>query len=356
MQLNLIIPDKLVKSIKKYDQIMIQSSITHSLQAPITWSKTTIKALPPKVDYTALIPFIREQGGYGCGMYSGAACWDIQNESFCPYSPNLSVNRQLWGWSRELRKEAIPGIGVNYQSLTDYLINFGNPTEGTELTNSDAVQWPTDEGSYEAPNYRLSSPNTPVKVDINEFKTWLTKGPLRVSIWGNHFVALIGYDDNTQRFKFVNSWGDQWGENGYGYVSYSNLNKEIQSGEYLNIIPPKSIPSAKIRFSHTYRQSVYLWIGIENRPSAKRIWPNGQIQDISKNLTLTVTLPRGFVWPPGPGNRLCLDVYDCGVPYESGGELHEFTATFCGQTFPCAQLAKSPIHITPYQVSRIYIP
>ena len=68
MQPNLIIPDKLVKSIKKYDQIMIQSSITHSLQAPITWSKTTIKALPPKVDYTALIPFIREQGGYGCGM------------------------------------------------------------------------------------------------------------------------------------------------------------------------------------------------------------------------------------------------------------------------------------------------
>src|SRR5205823_6491258 len=36
-----------------------------------------------------------------------------------------------------------------------------------------------------------------------------------------HAVTVVGYDDNTQRFKFVNSWGIDWGEDGYGYLTYA---------------------------------------------------------------------------------------------------------------------------------------
>ena len=35
-----------------------------------------------------------------------------------------------------------------------------------------------------------------------------------------HAITIVGYDDTLQRFKFVNSWGTGWGENGYGYVTY----------------------------------------------------------------------------------------------------------------------------------------
>jgi hypothetical protein len=353
---DLVSSNKRLEFNSQFEQELIRTAMEQSFQTPLTWTKSSVKALPSKVDYTPFIPFVRHQGGYGCGMYSQCACWDIQNEMNCAYSPNLSVNRLIWAWNREIHKETIPGIGVEYTTLDEYLLNFGVPTEGTELTNSNAVQWPTAIGNSEAPNYRMASLTTPVKVDLNEFKTQLTYGPLRIGIWGNHFVALIGYDDAKGRFKFINSWGDQWGEQGYGYVEYSKLNQEVQSGNYYNFKMPLSIPSAIIRFNHTYRQSVYLWLGVEGRTTPIRIWPNGQNEDQSKNLTLKVALPLGFIWSPQSGNRVYLDVYDSGGPFESGGDLLQFTAAFCGQTVTCTQLAKGPVHFNPYQVTRFYIP
>lgn len=38
---------------------------------------------------------------------------------------------------------------------------------------------------------------------------------------GGHAMALIGYDDSKNAFLLINSWSEQWGENGYGWISYS---------------------------------------------------------------------------------------------------------------------------------------
>lgn len=40
---------------------------------------------------------------------------------------------------------------------------------------------------------------------------------------GGHAVVVIGYNDATQRFKFRNSWGTGWGNNGYGTLPYAYL-------------------------------------------------------------------------------------------------------------------------------------
>jgi len=43
---------------------------------------------------------------------------------------------------------------------------------------------------------------------------------------GGHAICLVGYDDNkvtadgTGAFRFVNSWGEDWGHAGYGWISY----------------------------------------------------------------------------------------------------------------------------------------
>lgn len=41
------------------------------------------------------------------------------------------------------------------------------------------------------------------------------------SITGIHAILICGYDDSKQRFKFQNSWGSNWGDNGHGYLPYS---------------------------------------------------------------------------------------------------------------------------------------
>jgi C1A family cysteine protease len=36
----------------------------------------------------------------------------------------------------------------------------------------------------------------------------------------NHAVLAVGYDDKTELLKFQNSWGERWGQGGYGYLPY----------------------------------------------------------------------------------------------------------------------------------------
>ncbi|MBU45224.1 MAG: hypothetical protein CMN76_18575 [Spirochaetaceae bacterium] len=45
--------------------------------------------------------------------------------------------------------------------------------------------------------------------------------------YGGHAMTLVGYDDNKRSpngdvgaFKLINSWGTQWGDRGYGWISY----------------------------------------------------------------------------------------------------------------------------------------
>jgi GNAT superfamily N-acetyltransferase len=55
----------------------------------------------------------------------------------------------------------------------------------------------------------------------------------------NHCVAAIGYDDNKRLIKFVNSWGMNWGDKGFGYLPYEYFSAYFQDAWLLN---PPSIP------------------------------------------------------------------------------------------------------------------
>jgi cathepsin L len=40
----------------------------------------------------------------------------------------------------------------------------------------------------------------------------------------NHMMVLIGWDDEKQAWLIKNSWGEAWGEKGYGWVAYGSNN------------------------------------------------------------------------------------------------------------------------------------
>lgn len=41
---------------------------------------------------------------------------------------------------------------------------------------------------------------------------------------GAHAVCIIGWNDKTQKWKIVNSWGEKWGHGGIGEIAYNYLN------------------------------------------------------------------------------------------------------------------------------------
>lgn len=60
---------------------------------------------------------------------------------------------------------------------------------------------------------------------------------------GGHAVLLVGYDDEAQAFICKNSWGRNWGENGYFRIHYNMVNKGgvdfgIASYAYTGAIDP----------------------------------------------------------------------------------------------------------------------
>lgn len=44
-----------------------------------------------------------------------------------------------------------------------------------------------------------------------------------------HSVLVVGFDDVRQCFKFQNSYGKEWGDNGFGYFSFNYLNSIINA-------------------------------------------------------------------------------------------------------------------------------
>lgn len=47
---------------------------------------------------------------------------------------------------------------------------------------------------------------------------------------GGHAVLIVGYDDDSQCFIVKNSWGSNWGENGFFRIAYSQVDGVVEFG------------------------------------------------------------------------------------------------------------------------------
>ncbi|MEQ9487606.1 MAG: C1 family peptidase [Alphaproteobacteria bacterium] len=59
-----------------------------------------------------------------------------------------------------------------------------------------------------------------------------------------HAVVLAGYDEERQAFKFFNSWGADWADGGFGWISYEALMSNIDSAFVIDV-PETKIPVAE---------------------------------------------------------------------------------------------------------------
>ncbi len=59
---------------------------------------------------------------------------------------------------------------------------------------------------------------------------------------GGHAFTLVGYDDATQTFKFINSWNTSWGDQGYGRMTYDTFAARVWEGHIMHLPGDPDIP------------------------------------------------------------------------------------------------------------------
>ena len=68
------------------------------------------------------------------------------------------------------------------------------------------------------PNIRMPTPE-----DIDLWLELFADSPDKRKGW--HAVAVCGYDDGEKKFEFKNSWGSNWGDQGFGLLPYEYVNR-----------------------------------------------------------------------------------------------------------------------------------
>jgi C1A family cysteine protease len=51
-------------------------------------------------------------------------------------------------------------------------------------------------------------------------------------VLGGHAITLIGYDNNQKVYEFLNSWGEQWGDDGFGWLPQAMVESNNYSDDF----------------------------------------------------------------------------------------------------------------------------
>ena len=211
---------------------------------------TTLETLPSQVDYSAEIKRVPDSGPEGSVVgLTLATVLETRIARQSKKEVQISA-RHIYYMARQIGKMDIKA---------DFGANLADGIKG--LTDVGAVEesvWPYRAGEYAAPppagvltatKYRITAARRLAALDDIK-RAVVADGPVVVSIpvfsgiyassagsgivpmpanndqmKGLHAIVVVGYDDTAKRVKFVNSWGQSWGEKGYGYLPYDYLEK-----------------------------------------------------------------------------------------------------------------------------------
>ena len=63
---------------------------------------------------------------------------------------------------------------------------------------------------------------------------------------GFHAVTLLGYDEQKQAFRLINSWSPRWGDHGFGWIAYSAIGTEVREAYVMRPMAPVLDPPEPI--------------------------------------------------------------------------------------------------------------
>jgi len=215
-------------------------------------------SIPLSVDHTPDMSTIKDQGQLGsCVGFAVTALKEWQEHT--EHEKEVAAGKRDWRRGKEYdlseswvywgAKKIDPwpneeGTSIRYAMKV--LNRLGVPTENA---------WPYDDINIGKPNVwapliakwawignywrvnglqelKIALQKTPVPIGIACFREIFYVGSNGIvaypsnttNMYGGHAVCAVGYDDDLGLVKFKNSWGKDWGHDGYGYLPYEYIN------------------------------------------------------------------------------------------------------------------------------------
>jgi fibronectin type 3 domain-containing protein len=204
-------------------------------------------SVPSRADLSSLFPPVRSQG-----MQNSCVAWSV---AYATKSYQEKIKR---GWTYNNSSLFSPAYiynqinggkdqGSAIEHAMDLIKEKGCATLSTAPYNpNDYRSQPSRAAHNEAAKYKAKSWHQVRYDDFDSIKSYLASGqPVNFGMsvdagfyalnranniyretagfsYGGHAMVLVGYDDNLEGgcFKIYNSWGDDWGDNGYCWITY----------------------------------------------------------------------------------------------------------------------------------------
>jgi C1A family cysteine protease len=227
---------------------------------------TAQAALPTRVDLTERHKFrVYDQGRIGsCVAHAVGSAIEFAQETR-PNDPNVSdflEKERKFPTSRLfLYYEARRPIGTLAEDsgcvIRDALrvaYNIGVPREtGWKYNESKFTVEPPKRSYKSAPFHKITSYKAvpvsvlgvksalaqgyPVVFGVAIFNTFFNGANVPTPTYsdeylGGHAMLAVGYDDQTNRVKVLNSWGVEWGDQGYVYLPYQYIGNPMLGDDY----------------------------------------------------------------------------------------------------------------------------
>ena len=59
-------------------------------------------------------------------------------------------------------------------------------------------------------------------------------------------MVIVGYDNSKRAFKVANSWGSDWGDNGYGWIDYDHFIDLIEETQSVGVLMPNAAQKSNL--------------------------------------------------------------------------------------------------------------
>ncbi len=204
-------------------------------------------AAPPGVDHSDRMSPVRDQGAEGTCVAFAAAVGVKEHQELAEHGKLIELSpRHLYHHCKRL--DGVPEEEGTFPRVAmKVLARQGVCLEGCWPYRPYQTDSPCPEADRQALPFRIKAYgrlsgleeierslalNGPFLAGVEVFPEWFGDHRGRIplprpgsSSSGGHAVCVVGYSHGERYFKFKNSWSEDWGDRGYGYLPYEYMER-----------------------------------------------------------------------------------------------------------------------------------